>query len=395
MSKSKIFTYRYESFGGILHLKKPSALVWVDKDYMRNLGYPDSPLWDTKSEILSAPTEVHATITRQCNAGCESCYVDSYKPDSRPELFKKELGLEGNKKLIDMLADVRVFHLALGGGESLEMPWFFDLADYAAEKKIIPNLTTNGFLIDENNVHRCKIFGQINVSIDGLEEDYAQTRGVPGFSDADRALTLLKKSGCRFGINTVVSSKNFEHIEDIVRYAKQKGVNQIELLRYKPAGRAVDHFYEMDMTSKQAMEFFPMVKHLTRKYRVNLRLDCSLMPMVFAHNPDPKRVNMFSVAGCLGGDWLMGVCPDGKVNACSFSPVENWNVFDLKEKWSASDSFSLFRKWHYNPKPPCDACEFLSDCRGGCHVVAALVLNDPGKPDPGCPIVRKYYDSMQ
>ena len=395
MPKSKIFTYRYESFGGILHLKRPSALVWVDKDYMRNLGYPDSPLWDTKSEILSAPTEVHATITRQCSAGCEGCYVDSYKAGSRPDLFKKELGFEGNKKLVDTLAEARVFHLALGGGESLEMPWFFDLADYTAEKKIIPNLTTNGFLIDEKNVHRCKVFGQINVSIDGVESDYDEVRGTAGFSEADRALTLLKKAGCRFGINTVVSKKNFDFLEAIVRYAKQKGVNQIELLRYKPAGRAVKHFSQMDMTSQQAKDFYPAIKYLTRKYKVNLRLDCSFMPTVFAHHPDTDRVNMFSVAGCLGGDWLMGVCPDGKVNACSFAPTEEWSVFDLKEKWNDPESFSTFRNWHHNPKPPCDTCEFLSDCRGGCHVVAAKVLNSPDKPDPGCPIVRKYYDSIQ
>ena len=70
MRKEKILTYRYEPFGGILHLSRPASLVWVDKDYMRSLGYEDSPLWDLDTPLLSAPTEVHLSVTRQCSAGC-------------------------------------------------------------------------------------------------------------------------------------------------------------------------------------------------------------------------------------------------------------------------------------------------------------------------------------
>jgi radical SAM protein with 4Fe4S-binding SPASM domain len=46
------------------------------------------------------------------------------------------------------------------------------------------------------------------------------------------------------------------------------------------------------------------------------------------------------------------------------------------------------------PSTPCDVCDYLSLCRGGCHVVAKQVLGDMKKPDPGCPTVRRYYDSL-
>ena len=77
MSRKSIFTHRYEPFGGILHLTRPASLVWVDKDYMRSLGYPPSPLWDLDTDLLSAPSEVHASVTRRCRVGWPGCYVES------------------------------------------------------------------------------------------------------------------------------------------------------------------------------------------------------------------------------------------------------------------------------------------------------------------------------
>jgi hypothetical protein len=37
--------FRYEKFGGIVHLTRPRALVFVDRDRARRLGYRESPLW--------------------------------------------------------------------------------------------------------------------------------------------------------------------------------------------------------------------------------------------------------------------------------------------------------------------------------------------------------------
>ena len=389
MRKPRVLTYRYEPFGGILHLERPASLVWVDKDYMRSLGYPDSPLWDLKTPFLTAPTEVHLSVTRQCSAGCRGCYVDSYSPGARPDLASRELGLDGMKRVVDVLAAARVFHLALGGGESLELPWFFELAEYARDKGIVPNLTTNGFPLDEKNARKCRVFGQINVSIDGTGDEYRLARGVDGFAAADRALGLLRKARCHTGINVVVSARNFPSLESILRYARRKGVNQVELLRFKPSGRGRDLFDEMDLTPRQAATFFPTVTALARRFRIRLRLDCSFMPMVFAHGPDPGKLDFFSACACLGGELLMSIGPDGTVSACSFADPEPLHFSGLPEWWLSEQAFPSFRGWHRNAPEPCASCAYLDLCRGGCHVVARAASGDWGRPDPGCPRVRE------
>ncbi len=389
MLKKKILTYRYEPFGGILHLNRPAALVWVDKDYMRSLGYPDSPLWDSGSTLLSAPTEAHVAVTRQCSAGCSGCYMDSYRPGTRPDLEAAELGLEGMKKVVDALADARVFHLALGGGESLEQPWFLDLAEYVRERGLVPNLTTNGFPLDERNVKRCRVFGHSNGSLDGVGGEYRHTRGIDGFEAADRALTLLRKARCRTGINVVVSRRNIHKLETILRYARRKKVNQVELLRFKPSGRGRDRFPELDLTPDQARTFYPMVSSLARRHRIRLRLDCSFMPMVFAHEPDPKRLDLFAISGCHGGEMLLGVGPEGEAAACSFAEPGPRTIGEIQRWWAAPETFRLFRSWHRNAPEPCASCAYLQLCRGGCHEVARAVYGNPDRPDPGCPMVHR------
>jgi radical SAM protein with 4Fe4S-binding SPASM domain len=306
------------------------------------------------------------------------------------------MGLEGMKRVVDALAEARVFHLALGGGESLEVPWLFDLAEHVRARKIIPNLTTNGFCIDEETAPRCRIFGQINVSLDGIgEEGYRHSRGVEGFARADRALSLLRRAGCNAGINMVVSRRSFERLADVIRYARKKGVNQIELLRFKPAGRGRELFHEMDLTEGQARSFYPTVASLARRFRMRLRLDCSFMPMVFAHEPDIRRLDLFAISGCMGGEMLMGIDAEGRVNACSFAGPESWDVLNLSEWWYDRQAFLPFRTWLDCAPEPCASCTYQRLCRGGCHVVALAVRGTMAGPDPGCPLVRERGHALQ
>ena len=61
--------YRFENFGGIIANEDPPFLAFADRDYMRELGLGTSELWDTDDksiDLLSAPTEVHFSITERC-----------------------------------------------------------------------------------------------------------------------------------------------------------------------------------------------------------------------------------------------------------------------------------------------------------------------------------------
>ena len=78
---------------------------------------------------------------------------------------------------------------------------------------MVPNLTTSGLYGDAELERLCgwaPLFGQINVSIDGVGEDYAAVRGFDGFARADRAVVALRKASKHVGINCVVTRDNFD-----------------------------------------------------------------------------------------------------------------------------------------------------------------------------------------
>ncbi len=380
---------RIERFGAIVQLALPRALVFVDRDYARSLGAKRSPLWDQEKDDgevgagpLVAPLEAHLQVTNRCDAGCQGCYTAATPQASR------EWDLKRWKVAIDELAKMGVFHVALGGGESADLPWLGDLVEHCHDKGLIPNLTTSGLSNLERVLGLATRFGQINVSIDGLGDDYKAVRGFDGFAQADAAVVKLRKRTSKVGINVVITRHNMGNLDEILAYAAKRKLNEVELLRFKPAGRGIQAFSSMTCTDKQHREFLPKVLAGAKRHRLRIRVDCSYMPMIAHHKPSPELLAQLAVYGCTGGDFLIGVKANGKVSACSFAaaPEDGPTVDSLTPYWQQETAFGAFRTWR-NAAEPCKSCDYHHLCRGGCKVVSRHLLGDETLPDPECPRV--------
>ncbi|MSP60983.1 MAG: SPASM domain-containing protein [Myxococcales bacterium] len=392
--------FRYERFGGIAQLGWPRALVFVDRDRARSLGYRDGgALWKGEEPgldgVLSAPLEAHLQLTNRCDAGCQGCYTGA-----SPKGERGEWGLAEWKLAIDELAERGVFHLALGGGESAVLPWLGEVARHARGRGLVPNLTTSGLLAEEELARLCGIaplFGQINVSVDGVGEVYARVRGFDGFARADAAVVRLRRATRHVGVNCVVTRDSFEHLGELFAWAKKRRLREVELLRFKPSGRGARTYEKLRCTDAQHLALLPTVLELARRYRRRVRLDCSYTPMITAHAPDPRLVRWLAIYGCAGGDLLIGAKAHGVVTACSFAapPPGGPTVEKLGAYWGQADAFPPFRAWQEAAREPCRSCEYLALCRGGCRVVSAHVAGDAAAPDPECPRVLAHAASQQ
>jgi len=369
--------YRFESFGGVLALEDPPMLVHVDQDFMRGLGHEHSPLWDQpESAVLSAPLEVHFSVTNACSRKCGHCYMDSGERDAG------EMSAEEFRRAIDLLAGMGVFHIALGGGEALERPDFFELVSYVRERGIVPNLTTNGFLLTREVAEKCRIFGQVNVSLD--VSDISKE----GAADGVRAVDLLLEAGIKVGVNFVVNRQNFEHLDAVLGFAGKRGLTDVEFLRLKPSGRGKLEYFEQRLTPAQNREFYPKIRDLSEAYNVPAKIDCSFVPMFCWHSPDKTMMEQFSVYGCEAGNVLLGVRSDGRFAGCSFLSGEE-SILDLAQLWNGSDHLSRLRAWPEQAPEPCRSCNYLDICKGGCRAVAEFVTGDGYAPDPECPFLDK------
>lgn len=374
---------RYESFGGIVALDRPPATVYVDRAYMRELGYDESPLWDVERSHLSAPTTVHFAITHQCPMNCRTCY------NAAGEASAGELSTEEAKGVLDVLAQMRVFTVTFGGGEPLARPDVFELAEHARRLGLTPTTTTNGLYVDREIAQRCRAFSHVHVSIDGVGETYRAVRGVDGFEHAARALKLLKHSRVSVGVNCVVCRANFDHLEQLVRFMVRCGVRDVAFLRVRPSGRAGPWYEDMRLTPEQRVELYPLLKRLIKRYRLQAQVDCGMVPFICWHKPDEEMLRLFGVEGCVGANEVIEIRPNGQVRACGFATEIAGSAFDLPDFWHEAQPFEQVRGRHRVVREPCRSCRYLALCRGGCQTVSAALTGDPKAPDPECPFVSE------
>lgn len=392
-NKSIPFSLRNESFGGIAAFENPPKLVFCDHQLMKSFSNDekeqteDSSVYSTLAngrKPLSAPTEVHFSITSKCSNGCAHCYQNSDLHGG------DDLPLEKVKQIVDRLAQLKVFHIALGGGESLEREDLFEIAAYIREKGMIPNLTLSGTGLTPKMVERLSLFGQINVSLDSpfLPQPF---RSDSSLLTAKEALRALLDAGYKPGINAVLGKENFDHIPQLFKTAAEFGLSEIEFLRLKPVGRAVTHFDEMKMSAHQNKKLLPFLMKWSRKTGVKAKIDCSFVPMLCYHRPSVKMLEKNAVFGCEAGNVLLGISSRGGVSGCSFLPdLMESDAFFAQWPKQRDDYLSNLVVDSTQLSKPCRNCRYFSICRGGCQAVVNYYSPNGREPDPDCPIVSRY-----
>jgi MoaA/NifB/PqqE/SkfB family radical SAM enzyme len=306
-------------------LDEPPTLVWTDRAMARELGVEGGALWagDDDADLtatLVAPTEVHVMTTNRCPAGCPGCYTSAV-PES------DDLVTSSWTRALDRLAEMGVFHVALGGGESLLREDLFALAEHARRRGLVPNLTTSGLGLTEEKAAACRVFGQVNVSLDGVGEVYRASRGYDGARVALRAMERLIAAGVPTGINFVVSRVTWDAMASTVAAVAEMGGNEVEFLRFKPAGRGADVYDDYALSEAQARSVLPKLLRLQAQYpTVHMKIDCSFVPFVCAANPDLGVLEQFGIYGCEAGHALSAIDANGIARPCSFVDDPNGDV---------------------------------------------------------------------
>lgn len=378
---------RAERFGAIVALDEPPALVWIDREMAAHLGVDGGPLWDGAApgaERMRAPTEVHVMATNRCPAGCPGCYTSAVpEADDRPT--------NAWRTTLERIAELGVFHVALGGGESLLRDDLFELAACARELGLVPNLTTSGIGLSEADAARCGVFGQVNVSLDGVGEVYRDSRGYDGAEVALRALRRLVAAGVPCGINYVVSRGTWDAMDDTVALVAELGCNEVEFLRYKPAGRARANYEARALTEAQARSLLPRMLRLAREWpSLHIKADCSFVPFLCAGAPDVETLERFGIYGCEAGHALAAIDADGIAKPCSFLEDPLGPADDVLRHWDEHARIEAWREHAAAPAAPCATCSYRHVCKGGCKVVTRHREARWFAPDPECPRVLAH-----
>lgn len=364
---------RAEPFGAFVFSEAPPMVIAIDRRLAREVGVDGGELWSTDADYAgdwTAPIEMHVAVTERCPLGCPGCYTDAKAHGHEPAAAEIE-------RVLESVRARGVFRVTFGGGEPSLRDDIGELAERARSLGLVPSMTTSGIGIDEARVEKLRAFAQVNVSYDGLGADYVEARGYDGAGIAERAIALLAKAGISVGANTMVTRASFPRLDAIAARVRELGASELQLLRYKPAGRGRLDYLARRLDAKQIDEFPSRIRALVERDWLPIRIDCALVPFL-ASSVEPDLLTRFGVMGCEAGRGLETVDAHGNAAPCSF--------------WPKGDREGIERVGDYARAlpEPCASCEYRSICRGGCRIVAAQLASTLYAPDPECPRVRRF-----
>ncbi|HMA64812.1 MAG: radical SAM protein [Fibrobacterota bacterium] len=158
------------------------------------------------------PFFVKIKLLWECNLTCSFCNLPKGIAPMRPEYARS---------LIDQLAIMGCGKINFSGGEVFLYDGIFELLDHTVKRGIKVNCTSNGTMLNKENVKRLRDSGinSITISLDAATADlHDKIRGVKGtWKRAVKAMGLLEKYGVKSSVNTVAHLSNMHELDALHR----------------------------------------------------------------------------------------------------------------------------------------------------------------------------------
>ncbi|MDQ0158265.1 TIGR04053 family radical SAM/SPASM domain-containing protein [Alkalibacillus salilacus] len=350
-------------------------------------------------------------LTRACQLKCLHC-----RAEAQYHRHPLEIDFEEGKKLIDDIYEMNNPLLVFTGGDPLERPDVFDIAEYAVQKGVrvsmTPSATPN---VTKEAMRKAKDVGLARwaFSIDGHNKEvHDYFRGTNGSYDLTmNAISYLQELEMPLQVNTVISRYNVDYLEEMADLMEELGCVLWSVFFLVPTGRGK----ESDMISPAEHEkvlrwLYEKSKHVSfdikttaaqhyrrvviqNKMRENLNeheqinYEDALMSgktgQLDGLGRAPKGVN--------DGNGFVFISHTGDVYPSGLLPVKAGNIRmqSLADIYRHSDVFKQLRDPDQY-KGKCGVCEFRYVC-GGSRSRAYNVTGDYLESEPYCVYIPKAW----
>jgi len=329
-------------------------------------------------------------ITKQCNLGCEHCYLDA---DTLKEANKNELSVEEVNAVLDEIADRdNKTMVVLTGGEPLLRSDLEEMIKHGSKLGLSMVVGTNGTLLTSRRVKSLQAAGALGVgiSVDSIKADqHDRFRGLTGsWNKTFKAIQHCREHELSFQIHFTVTRENLSELAEIIRFSHDNAARVLNLFFLVCTGRGESvtdispEQYEQVLTDtiKAQADFPDMI----------IRPRCTPHFKRIAHqlNPDSPitRVSGFDGDGCIAGTHYCRIAPNGNVTACPYidTPVGNIRTQNFTSIWDNAKDFQSLRNPSLNGA--CGECEYQKLC-GGCRARPVAMGGDLMDSDPYCAYV--------
>jgi radical SAM protein with 4Fe4S-binding SPASM domain len=311
------------------------------------------PVRATYPELLDVG--IMGSCTHGLSGLCAASGVQCYQNGAT--VIEPHLSFTHFKSIVDQSAG-RTFQMALGGrGDPNDHPDFLDMITYAHDHGIVPNFTTSGMGLKDDQLATIKhCCGAVAVS--WYRSPITET-----------TLKRLTDAGIKTNIHYVLSRSTLDEAFTLMdRVMKDPTINRLIFLLHKPVGQGQQDEV-LSIADPKVQRFFHRFDD--PKLMEKVGFDSCGVPGLLNTT---SRIDPSCIEACEAGRFSAYITPDYRLVPCSFEKDPAYSV-DLRIQTIAqafdSPAFDHFRS---RLDRHCEGCVDRESCRSGCPIVPAITL---------------------
>ncbi|MDR0776733.1 MAG: heme d1 biosynthesis radical SAM protein NirJ [Azonexus sp.] len=339
-------------------------------------------------------------LIRRCNLTCKHCY--SISADTH---FPGELSTGQVYAVMDDLKAFGVPVLILSGGEPLLHPDIYDIAKRARGMGFYVGLSSNGTLIDDDNIGRiaeCD-FNYVGVSLDGLGATHDKFRRLDGAFDASlRGIRLCRDLGLKIGVRFTMTQDNAHDLPGLLKLVEDEGIDRFYFSHLNYAGRGNKNRRDdaRHQLTRQAMNLLFETcweyrqRGLEKEFTTGNNDADGVYFLHWVRRRFPERAAHVEAKLRQWGGNSSGVNVANIDNLGNVHPDTMWwhhTLGNVKERpfsqiWpdTADPLMAGLKAYPRAVKGRCGRCAYLAICNGNTRVRALQLTGDAWAEDPGC-----------
>jgi len=339
-------------------------------------------------------------LIRRCNLTCQHCYSTSANRD-----FPGELSTQEVFTVMDDLKAFGVPVLILSGGEPLLRPDILQIGRRAKDMGFYVGLSSNGTLIDANNVAALADtgFDYVGVSLDGIGATHDRFRRLNGgFDLALRGVRLARSAGMKVGIRYTMTEDNAQDLPALLQLMADEDIDKFYFSHLNYAGRGNKHRADDARHARTRWAMDLLIEHAMAHLRAGRPREFvtgnndadGVYLLQWAARHYPQRVDALRTALLRWGGNASGVNVANIDNLGNVHPDTMWWKVTLgnvrQQPFSAiwrDTSHPLMAGLRQSPRPVtgrCAACSQRAICNGNTRVRAWELTGDFWAADPAC-----------
>ncbi|MEO5363560.1 MAG: heme d1 biosynthesis radical SAM protein NirJ [Magnetococcus sp. DMHC-8] len=367
---------------------------------LRGICQPDAPPAPPVGPARRSGPVVVWNLLRRCNLACRHCYSASADRSFQGELTTGEI-----YRILEELQVFGVPALILSGGEPLLHPDLYAIAERAKALGFYLGLSSNGTLMDAQQVARIRAVGfdYVGVSLDGLEAHHDRHRSQSGaFRQALAGIRQCRRQGVKVGIRFTPTEENSADLPALFALMDEEGVDRFYLSHWNYAGRGKTNRADdsRHQTTRQVVELLVQQAWADGqagrdREMVTGNNDADgpfLLRWIERHHPERAaraRALLLRWGGNASGVGIANIDNRGVVHPDIFwwdHALGSLRAHTFAEIWQ-NPADPLLVGLRQRPRPVkgrCARCRYLAICGGNTRVRAWQATGDPWGEDPGC-----------